>query len=505
MVVVGTLAALAVAPAAAGPDAEPPTAVVRVVGGRDVAAGEHPYAAAILYTGGGTPYQALHCGAAVISPSWVLTAAHCVVDRLDLQPNTYPGPAGLDYLGPGDIEVLTGTTSLRADGGGQRLAVASIHPHPASTGPDNDWDLALIRLARPTTAPAVLPAEVDDTALEAAGTPATTVGWGWTGSGWPTDLRAADIAVIADDTCTDIYPEGRSSRNQPTEYRAESMLCAGRLAGGVDACQGDSGGPLVAGTGGQRRLIGVVSWGDGCAEPDLPGVYARVSAAQPWLERTRRFGPFDPDAVSYTVRQYLDFAGRWPSIAELDTWVADLTRPGGPAPAALTLALVDAPAWRDVAPPVARLYRAAFLRNPDTDGFTYWLGPGRTGRSLLDVADHFAASDELRARYGALDDGAYVDRIYDNVFDRQPDEGGRAYWVDRLARGTSRGTVLALLSDSGEYRARTATDIAVLTTWYGMVRTIPTTAEIAEARPLSPRDLVDRLRHSRPYATRFTG
>ena len=107
---------------------------------------------------------------------------------------------------------------------------------------------------------------------------------------------------------------------------------------------------------------------------------------------------------------------------------------------------------------VARLYNAAFLRQPEQSGFDYWMATYTSGSmSLTEIAGFFSGSPELVALYGDLDDAAYVDRIYRNVLDRGPDAEGLEFWLGEMASGMDRGTVLLRFSESPENVAKTGT------------------------------------------------
>ena len=107
---------------------------------------------------------------------------------------------------------------------------------------------------------------------------------------------------------------------------------------------------------------------------------------------------------------------------------------------------------------VARLYAAYFGRNPDAAGFAYWLGRVKSGDvTLRYVSAAFEDSAEFQDTYGSLDDAAFVSLVYNNVFFREPDAGGLAYWLDQLANGMTRGEMMLFFSDSSEYRDFTGT------------------------------------------------
>ncbi len=212
-----------------------------IVGGSDTSTDEYPWMVA-LTDAVGAPY----CGGALVGADRVVTAAHCV--------------AGRD---PDELTVVAGRTDMRTNEGVES-GVEQIWVHPDFNGdPMSGDDLAVLTLTR-EPGYAAIPLEEDPGAYR-PGRPATVLGWGYTDEGGPSSpvLQQAEVPLRSDSDCSGTYPQ----------YDPAEMVCAGYPDGGRDACYGDSGGPLVA----DGRLIGVVSWGTGCARPGLPGVYTRIS------------------------------------------------------------------------------------------------------------------------------------------------------------------------------------------------------------------------------------
>ncbi|MGX1674388.1 S1 family peptidase [Streptomyces sp. NPDC055400] len=233
-----------------------------VIGGRPVRVADSPWVVALSSRDrfGGTR-SGQFCGGVVVGRSTVMTAAHCLSPEV-----LRTTPRAVD-----DLKVIAKRDDLRTHSGTE-IPVRRTWVNPDYDPETNSGDVAIVTLDEPLPERYVIPMAGAGDSAYAAGTGAAVYGWGdTTGTGdYATMLRAADVKVLRGSVCKAAYP-GRSEGT----FLARTMLCAGVLRGGRDACQGDSGGPLVA----HGRLIGLVSWGNGCGRPGSPGVYTRVSEA----------------------------------------------------------------------------------------------------------------------------------------------------------------------------------------------------------------------------------
>jgi len=241
----------------------------RIVGGDPVELSDNPWQVALVRGLIAEPNRSQFCGGSVIAADWVLTAAHCVRNSIVREE-------------PARINVVAGTSKFVF--GGERVQVATIQVHPRYNATTQDSDYALLRLSRPLTTGGTTVTRPVDTASATTEVPDNTTvlvtGWGATAEGAPgsLDLLGAAIPVVSNAVC-----------NRPESYNGDitdTMMCVGRQEGGIDSCQGDSGGPLTADLQGRRVLVGVVSWGEGCARRLKYGVYARVSKAADWIAST---------------------------------------------------------------------------------------------------------------------------------------------------------------------------------------------------------------------------
>ncbi|HHG3356419.1 TPA: trypsin-like serine protease [Vibrio parahaemolyticus] len=254
----------------------------RIIGGEPANTSDWKFIASLVRKG--QPTSIGHfCGGSFLGGKYVLTAAHCV-----------------EGLNADDLDIVLGLYDQNRESQAQRIAVNNIYSHTAYNNHTTNNDIALIELEHSVDSATIDLATPEVLDSVRVGDKLHVAGWGNTSTTdrvYPTVLQQVDLEYVDRATCQNL--SGNYSNV------SDDGICAGYYWGGKDSCQGDSGGPLIVDYNGINKLLGVVSWGDGCAQPNAYGVYANVAHFQHngWIDSHR-------NTISFTQYRDLHFVER---------------------------------------------------------------------------------------------------------------------------------------------------------------------------------------------------
>ncbi|XP_033149464.1 uncharacterized protein LOC108598600 isoform X2 [Drosophila busckii] len=234
--------------------------------------GEYPWHVAILKK---DPKESIYaCGGTLIDAQHIISAAHCIKSQNGFDLRVRLGEWDVNH----DVEFFP---YIERD-------VVSVHIHPEYYAGTLDNDLAILKLDQPvdfTKNPHISPACLPDQYSDFTNARCWTTGWGKDAFGehgkYQNILKEVDVPILSHHQCES---QLRNTRLGYSYKLNPGFICAGGEEG-KDACKGDGGGPLVCERNGYWNVVGVVSWGIGCGQVNVPGVYVKVSAYLPWIQQ----------------------------------------------------------------------------------------------------------------------------------------------------------------------------------------------------------------------------
>lgn len=218
------------------------SSVWSIVGGRDATIEEVPYQVVLMKSG-------ILYGSGVVYSKDVIVTTGLVQDSTNI--------------------TIRAGSSLRKEGG-QVINVSKVKVHP------QDFDVSVLILEKSLDLDEFVKTIALANEMPEEGTKCSISGWGATMNKGtlPDILQFAEVNIISDETCKNSFPF-------KANYVSKRMVCAGLKEGGVDSCTGDSGAPLVC----DGLVVGLSSWGIGCADKRYPGVYTSVPDVKEWVEQ----------------------------------------------------------------------------------------------------------------------------------------------------------------------------------------------------------------------------